>query len=285
MSLADRLRPKGGALGRLVSAEEPGFLEAVRSRLAHDALRGASGHRRTTVLGRDVHEKFGPLRGKARLRHGARGVLLRAPAPRLAEFANLAWLRRNGFGAPRPLAAGAWSRGGLPHFQFLVTEHVEAPTLAELGALAGDPRRAPALRELGFELARLHARGFVHRDLFPRNLLVAERGGEPLITFLDAWRGGRGFALRGPAYDLACFFLEAPALFEAREQGLFLGAYLAERVVLGKPVREGFLAAVARERRALVRRTLARIARGSPVPAPVADWQPPEPVPASSSRR
>ncbi len=275
MTLGELFHTPGGALGRLVSAGEPGFLELVKGEMSGAALRGESGHRRMVLLGRPAHLKFGPLRGKSSLRHGARQLLLKAPPPRLREFENLAWLRRNGFGAPRPLVGGAWFRGALPHFQFLATEHVEAPTLAEVAARPADPRLAPALRELGFEVARLHARGFVHRDLFPRNLLVGERGGAPLIHFLDAWRGGHGPGLRGPAYDLACFFLDGAALFDREGQELFLGAYLAERVVLRKPAGERFLAAVTRQRRALVRRVEGRRGRGSPVPAPVPDWEPP----------
>lgn len=275
MSFADLFDTPGGALGRLVTSGEPGFLEAVKGDMSAAALRGEAGHRRLVLLGLSAHLKFGPLRGKSSLRHAARRLALNAPPPRLREFQNLAWLRRNGFGAPQPLVAGVWFRGALPHFQFLATQHVEAPTLAELGARPADPLRAPALRELGFEVARMHARGFVHRDVFPRNVLVGAGPGAPPILFLDAWRGGPGPGLRGPAYDLACFFLDAAALFDREEQGLFLGAYLAERVVLRKPAGERFLAAVARQRRSLVRHVEARRRRGRAVPAPLPDWEPP----------
>jgi hypothetical protein len=72
--------------------------------------------------GRRVFFKYGPLAGKARVRHALRGVLLRQEPPRLRELANLTWLRLNGFHAPRPLAAGVYRRGVLPLFQFLYTE-------------------------------------------------------------------------------------------------------------------------------------------------------------------
>jgi tRNA A-37 threonylcarbamoyl transferase component Bud32 len=197
--------------------------------------------------------KASPLTGRAAWRHAAR-ALLWAKLPRLAEFENLDWLRRNGFDAPRPLLAGAAWSGGLPRYQFLYTEAVRGvrgleQVLAEQGELA----RAAVLA-LARTAARLHARGFVHRDLFARNVLVGADEREPRIVLLDAWRGGARPGLRGPAYDVGCLQhdlerLGAPELIEPATR-----AYAAECERLGQPLDAGFKSAVARARAARARR-------------------------------
>jgi len=227
----------------------------------------------TTVGARRGYLKAGPLRGKASLRHAVRARLGLA-LPRLQEFENLSWLRANDFRAPLPLAAGGAFRHGRPVFQYLFTEEVPgAPTLREL--FAGEPSalRTPALESLGSTLARLHARGFVHRDAFPRNLLVDTRAAAPRIVFLDAWRGGVRRGLRGPTYDLACLLLFAPELFSAAEQTTLLAAYFRAARQAGLPATPAAsLPAVVRQRRALALR-YARRGRGDTAPPP--DWKPP----------
>lgn len=88
-------------------------------------------------------------------------------------------LARAGFGAPAPLVVATRGQEGL-----LVTREVAGTALATVVARFGPgARRAKRalLAALGREVARLHAAGFVHGDLVPPNLLVADGG----FVFLD----------------------------------------------------------------------------------------------------
>lgn len=215
--------------------------------------------------------KAEPLRGRARIRHALRRTLLRRPLPRLAEYENLRWLRERLFQAPRPLAAGTACTSGSARWQFLLTREVnETSTLGHyLGEGAEDPTEV--LDELAGEVARMHALHFIHRDLYPRNLLVKVKDASCArrIFFLDAWRGGARLQLRGAAYDLGCFFLHAPEWLSPRRQRRFFERYLEHRAVQGKPARAAPLRrAVIAERAAQFAR-LARkppLRRGRPLP-------------------
>jgi len=252
---------------------DPAIVAELRPRMVAAARSGAKGHEVLRLCGRTVHLKYGPLAGGARWRYGLRAAL-GTPPPRLAEYGNLLWLRANGFGAPLPLAAGVERSGALPSFQFLATEEV-AGTLtlrAFLEEAREVARRRSVFEMLGAEVARLHAAGFVHRDLFPRNLLVGTTGDRPTLSFLDAWRGGPGRAapLRGPTYDLACLLLYLPLLASEEEIALLCTCYFERR----GGARERTLRSAARQRRALVARLVAR-GRTDP-PIPPRDWNPPD---------
>jgi tRNA A-37 threonylcarbamoyl transferase component Bud32 len=267
-----------GAAGRVQLRGEEEFLSRVRP-LCDLACRRGEKERGLFEYGAwRSHFKMGPLRGKSSLRHAARSLWPGLDIPCLQEFDNLAWLRRNGFHAPRPLAAGGYRNAlGLPTFQFLYTELVpDAPTLREVFESGPAELRHPALIELGLELARLHQRGFVHRDLFPRNLLVSGAGDAVQIHFLDAWRGGPPPGLRPPAFDLACLMLFGADLFESDEQLAFFESYFDEGERLGRTSRrERVLRSTARRRERLRRRFLARRIPGNPLGEPSADWSPP----------
>lgn len=236
-----------------------------------------TGERRGEALdfdGQRAYLKGGPLTGKAALRHGLRAVLLRREVPRLQEAANLRWLDGHGFQVPRPLVAGLLWRAGLPRYQFLLTRWVDGARTLERVLDEDTPQeRRAILDELARELARMHALGFVHRDLYPRNLLALGPGRARRVFFLDAWAGGPGRGLRGPAYDLACLFLEADRL-EPQEQRALLETYCAVRLAEGRPASDRLLARVLRNRRGLLRRLAREPARlrGRPLPGP---WTPP----------
>lgn len=236
-----------------------------------------AGERRGEALdfdGQRAYLKAGPLTGKAALRHGLRALLLRRPAPRLQETANLRWLDGHGFQVPQPLVAGLLRRRGLPRYQFLLTRWVDGARTLERVLDEDTPReRRDILDELAREVARMHALGFVHRDLYPRNLLALGPGRAHRVFFLDAWAGGPGTGLRGPAYDLACLFLEADR-FEPQEQRTLLETYCAVRLAEGRPAPGRLLVRLAQSRRGLLRRLAREPARlrGRPLPGP---WVPP----------
>lgn len=236
-----------------------------------------TGERRGEALdfdGERAYLKGGPLMGKASLRHGLRAVLLRRSPPRLREAANLRWLGSHDFQAPAPLVAGLLSRRGLPRYQFLLTRWVDGARTLERVLDEDTPKaRRPILEELAREVARMHASGFVHRDLFPRNLLALGPESKRRVFFLDAWAGGPGTGLRGPAYDLACLFLEADR-FEPEEQRTMLETYCAALTAEGQPAPGRLLTRVARNRQGLLRRLAREPARlrGRPMPGP---WTPP----------
>ena len=247
-------------------------------RLLADELHGAARAGRKLagprlLGGARTFTKGSPLRGRARLRHAGR-ALVGLRLPRLRELANLTWLRANGFDAPRPLVGGGLFRAGLPCYQFLVTEEVAgAATLREALAAADPEERAILARAVGDTAGRLHAAGFVHRDLFPRNLLV--RKGEARVWLVDAWRGGPGRGLRGPAYDLGCLALHAPLILRPEEEQLLFDAYFAARApALAGPARAALLHRAARERHGLVRRARERPQREGGLVPPDA-WTPP----------
>jgi len=154
------------------------------------------------------------LRGKAIYRHTLR-TALGCPLPCEREFRNLTWLRTHGFLAPRPLAAGGIWRGLVPCYQVLITELVaDASTLCEVHP---SPEQWHAL---GTEVARLHNSGFIHRDLFPRNVLLNREG---KFVFLDTRYGGRSRPFRDAAYDLACLTLDPAPLGPKGGDALFAG--------------------------------------------------------------
>jgi len=174
--------------------------------------------------GRRGYLKGSSLRGKAWLRHTLRRLFLGRRFPRLAEYENLLWLREHDFRAPLPLAAGVLRIRDRPPYQFLFTEEIEnAFTLYAVLATAKEVERLSILSALGVEVARLHNLGFIHRDLYPRNLLYREKG--EAVFFIDTWRGGARRQLRGPLYDHACLMLHGAAWWTTTEQAAYFRAY------------------------------------------------------------
>jgi hypothetical protein len=131
----------------------------------------------------------------------AKGLLGRGTlwgkAPQVREFENLVFLREKQVPAVRPVAAAAETRRGLLVAPALLTEPVPgAIDLEARLATPGDPvRDDPRVRRrtaelLGRHLHRMHQEGFVHRDLFARNVLVVVDEGEPSVLLCDCRRGG-----------------------------------------------------------------------------------------------
>ena len=221
-----------------------------------------------------VYLKGAPLATKPSWRHAIRQHLLRRPAPRLSEYMNLSWMTERHFQVPLPIAGGALWRGGRPRYQFLMTCAV--PGAVDFADFLGEPEaaRGAVLEELAREVARLHALHFVHRDLYPRNLLVAPANGGRRVYFLDAWRGGSRFQSRGPAHDLGCFFLSAAELLTSEEQARFLADYADERTAQGQPLTGDWLGDAARARAAEWTRLDRHPARRRGRELPRREWNP-----------
>ncbi|HED64783.1 MAG TPA: hypothetical protein ENJ09_04420 [Planctomycetes bacterium] len=214
------------------------MLQELAPRVTTLRAAGLPGMERIVLRGERAYLKHGPLRGSAARRYGLADLLGR-PTPRIREFDNLSWLRAHGFAAPEPLAARLDRSGLRASYQFLATREIKgARTLREELEASDAERCAALLASLGAEVARLHGAGFVHRDLFPRNVLVVASGRSPRFAFLDAWRGGPRPQPpgRGRTFDLACLTLYLPTLAGGDARRLLLESYSRS-----SPQREGTL--------------------------------------------
>lgn len=188
------------------------------------------------VAGERAWGKAEPFPPSAARRHFLRRQLLRRPLPRFAEYSNLAWLGRHCFEAAVPLAAGVLLRSGVPRWQFLLTREVSAAVSLDRWLDDGAPDQQAVLEELCDEVARLHSLGFIHRDLFPRNLLIRHDPAARRVVFLDAWRGGPRWQLRGAAYDLAGLLLHLSRWLDPDSERAWLERYATQREAQGRPV-------------------------------------------------
>ena len=251
--------------------------EAARRQVAEaQALPERDAGERCELEGVDAWRKGGPLRGRAALRHGLR-MRLGQGLPRLREARNLEWLAAHLFEVPRPLAAVARVQGGLPRAQWLWTAHLDdAAPLEERWPLLPEPVQTELLGELARECARLHALGFVHRDLFLRNLMHRVGAARQLV-FLDAWRGGPGPGLRGPAHDVGCLLSDLVDVAGNGPAARWLEAYVRERAAQDRPVNgPRFVDTACRSRDAIVRRLHRQPSRLRGRPAPALGWRPGE---------
>lgn len=97
------------------------------------------------------------------------------------EWRLLATLFAEGFPVPRPVAAHC-ERAGLVYRADLMT--VEIPDTATLATrITGQPLEAPAWRQVGAVIARLHRRGVHHADLNAHNVLLDAADAVYLIDF------------------------------------------------------------------------------------------------------
>ncbi len=176
-----------------------------------------------------------------RLRGALRGTFV-GPHRGLAEYRLLREMRHLGLPAVRPVACGTRRVGHFVVVSFLITE--EVPGARNLTSLACDVqagrcavspelRRAIA-RRLARQVARMHAAGFAHGQLFWRNTLIRfDLTGQPEFFFLDVRprRGGRHMARRPRWWLTELAHLAASALpFSTRTERLrFLHEYYGAR--------------------------------------------------------
>jgi len=166
----------------------------------------------------------------------AKGLLGRGTlwgtAPEVTEFKGLVFLRAHGVPAVRPVAAASRTEKGRLVAHALLTEHVpDSVDLARRLATPGDPvRDDPAVRRrvaqlIGRHAHRMHSEGFVHRDLFARNVLVRVDEDGPSVWFCDCRRGGPPSFRWKPDDDLATLDLDLNGLLPRTDRMRILRAY------------------------------------------------------------
>lgn len=174
-----------------------------------------------------------------RLRGMFRGTFFKANRAQ-SEFRALSSMRRLGIQAVRPIAFG---QRRILHFVrscFLITEAVpDAMSLVTFIQTFADHRpslqarraRIGILTSLAQQVRHMHEAGFVHRDLFWRNVLIRPLPGDQFeFYFLDASVGKR---IRRPMLrqdsivrDIAALGVLAPKFCTRADQLRFLLVYL-----------------------------------------------------------
>jgi heptose I phosphotransferase len=151
----------------------------------------------------------------------------------LREARVLDALQREGIPAPRWLAVGEDGAGRA----FVLVEGAPGVTLAAwLGGTDDPAARRRMAERLGADLARVHAAGFVHGDLYAKHVLVGPGG--RTFCLLDWQRGRRAgrWATARRLRDLAALHATLPAhLAGARLRLACLRAYRRGLAVAGWP--------------------------------------------------
>lgn len=178
-------------------------------------------------------------RWKHRLRGMFRGTFFKVSRAR-SEFRALRLMRQLGIQAVRPIAFGERRIAHFVRSCFLITEAVpDAVPLSAFIKAFGDRRASDAawqarrdiLTMLARQVRHMHDAGFVHRDLFWRNVLIRLLPDNRFeFYFLDASVGKR---IRMPqrrqdsiVWDIAAMGAIAPQFCSKADQIRFLRTYL-----------------------------------------------------------
>ena len=179
-------------------------------------------------------------RWKQRIRGMFRGTFFQASRAK-SEYRALSLMRALGIQAVRPIAYGERRVGHFLRSCFLITEAVpEAISLStfikRFGHHPETPRARAARREILTSLARqvrhMHEAGFVHRDLFWRNVLIRPLPDDRFeFYFLDASVGKRirlqPRRQENIVRDIAAMGVMAPDFCSKSDQLRFLLEYLS----------------------------------------------------------
>lgn len=166
-------------------------------------------------------------------------------APCVNEFRRLAEMREHQVPAVRPVAAAARTSGGRLVAHALLTEHV--PGTRDLQQRLLDPsdpvridrhvrRRVAEL--IGRSVHQMHAFGLVHRDLYPRNILVRVDEDGPRIWLCDCRRAGPPSWRSGAWNDLATLDTDWRGRFPRGDRLRTLQTYLRPDDDLGEAVKK-----------------------------------------------
>ena len=199
----------------------------------------------TAYLKREHHVTWRTRLGNALAGFGFRSRSLR-------EARMLQILQREGIPGPEWLAAGEDGQGKA----FLLVRAVEGVELRTVLRQERDPKRRRRIaRNLAAALARLHAAGFHHPDLYANHLFVDPR--DDSIHLLDWQRARLMYRLtwRQRRRDLAALHATTDeALVSPQERLVFLCAYLHASPELGLPWLEAAYGIEAQARHLLRRR-------------------------------
>jgi len=173
----------------------------------------------------------------------------RTPARR--EFENLGALGELGFAVPRPIAWFEERRsllGPLSPRSAVVMEKVEHEE-----SLRRRLEREPAQARIWIEplvalVARLHAAGWHHRDLYLGHVALAR---DDRLVLLDLGRAEREERPRRRWFvkDLAALLHSCPSAVNVRARLAFLARYLDERAIVDRRERRAWARAVRRKAR------------------------------------
>lgn len=152
-----------------------------------------------------------------------------------AEWENLQYFQCIGLNAPRLLTYGELRRG-LEYIAgaYVMRDIPGAIALPDAMALPEAKTRAWRqwlLTELGRSVGLLHARGFIHRDLYWRNILVSTQG-QLTLYFIDCPAGSYQwgpFFKYGQIRDLACLYKDAHQFFSKTELMRLFLAYVGHK--------------------------------------------------------
>jgi tRNA A-37 threonylcarbamoyl transferase component Bud32 len=168
------------------------------------------------------------------------------------EHENLRALAADGIPVPRAIT---WCEEraeilGRPARSVVVMERVEhRETLRDRLERSGEPERRAWSRELARLVARLHGRGWCHRDLYLQHFLVPwpEEPGRRRLVLIDVGRARRDRRLgdRWVVKDLAALLHSAPDEVGERERLRFLAGYLDLRGIADRAARRRLARAVA----------------------------------------
>ncbi len=178
---------------------------------------------------------------------------VRSPGRRECE--NLRDLAADGFRVPRCYAWFEERRALLPvgaARSGLVMERVpHRRTVRDALAEAGAEERAEWSARLAPLVARLHAAGWYHRDLYLQHFIVSDAVEEPVLLDVGRARRERAPRRRWLVKDLAALLHSAPPSVTRAERLRFLRGYLRERGVDGTRALRAWARDVAQKERRL----------------------------------
>jgi len=157
------------------------------------------------------------------------GERLGRPGPARREWDNLLRLRGEGFQVAEAVAMGAGSGPRGSGGSFLITREVPAVPLDALLASGWPAPPARVIADLAALVARFHARGFFHRDLYCGHLLVRPAPGSwGRVVLIDLQRVARRRRPRRRwlVKDLAALAHSAPPSVTRSQKLRFLCDYL-----------------------------------------------------------
>jgi tRNA A-37 threonylcarbamoyl transferase component Bud32 len=165
------------------------------------------------------------------------------------EHQNLVALRADGILVPEAIAWCEERPIAGPVRSAVIMEHVvHAETLREALARADQRERARLCAALLAIVARLHARGWYHRDLYLQHFVV--RASDGALVLIDVGRARREDRPRARwlVKDLAALLHSTPSAVTDRERLGFLARWMSAMRITARGARRSFLRAVIRKR-------------------------------------